>query len=335
MQKGLLGKLDGTLVFHYEQGLNFDDKGLKFAAHSKCGITCPNCMEHESCDELNLSSKLAPMGVSLFAVVERITTGRSATISNWASTMSLLPISFDWTDFNYFNHPFFDLTPILENFISRLNVRPVVDVIDNLVREGANWAYENQVRYRIIQVGLISGLHCANCDSLTIMDPILYGYHVRRSPIMRAGKDMRAVVSKDQLYLFNKSSIFRNCLISETKEFLNNYQDRELLFCEANGECMELKGIRIEGDGDDQRIIGVLDEFDEDGSKGMTNTATTSSQLVELGNFDVIGDIYELNHVIPIGNSDHMMKSSELFNLIKALGVPLAEENYGIGVIER
>lgn len=36
-----------------------------------------------------------------------------------------------------------------------------------------------------------------------------------------------------------------------------------------------------------------------------------------------------------IGNSDYMMKSSELLDLVKTLGVSLTEENYGIGVIER
>lgn len=332
MQKNLLGKMDGTLIFHHEQGLNFDKNGLKFAVHSKCGMTCPNCMEHESCETLNLLGNLSPTGISLLAVIERVIIGHGAATSNRPSAMALLPISFDWTGCNHLSHQFFDLAPILDNYTPWLHTRPISTIIDDLVRESANWVYENQVRYRIVQVGLVSGLYCTNCDSLTIMDPILYGYHVKRSPIMRAGKGIRAVVLEDQLYLFNKSSIFDTCCIINSKELPNKYRNRGLLFCEADGDCMELKGIRIESDGDDKKVIGVLDEFDENNPNG---TTTTFYQLIELGDLNALSNIYELDRVVPIGNSDYMMKSSELLDLVKTLGVSLTEENYGIGVIER
>ena len=98
---------------------------------------------------------------------------------------------------------------------------------------------------------------------------------------------------------------------------------------------MEIDGIRIKEDTGDKKVFGVLDQFDGDSSKGMTNVTTMFSQLVELGNLGTLMHIYKLNCVVPIGNSDHMMKSSELLDLIRLLGVSLTEEDYGIGVIRR
>lgn len=331
MKKKLLGRLDGILVFQCEQDLNSN-------THSSRIITCPNCLEHESTSVLNLSSKLMPTSASLFVIIERVSIGRSATNPNQVPIiMGLLPISFDWEGPQHFKHQFFDLTPILDKSIVWSywsTAQPIGAIIDCLVRESSNWAYENQVRYRITQIGLVSGIYCTNCDSLTIIDPVLYGYHVKQSPIMKAGKDLSAVVQGDKLYIFNKAPISTTIPVRDL-ENPTGYDNQKLFYCEPNCACMEIDGIRIKEDTGDKKVFGVLDQFDGDSSKGMTNVTTMFSQLVELGNLGTLMHIYKLNCVVPIGNSDHMMKSSELLDLIRLLGVSLTEEDYGIGVIRR